>query len=303
LLNLNVKTMTSKWASLMIFASVAVHLSTANDVIAPSIEECIVDQASSSSSQCHVHLAQLRAAALHSNQQKQEGDEQRYLLRSGDSIYLRSPSHNNDYLECHGGGGEGWGVSTVAHPDQTHNGYSTAEWQIMSTSGGTGVLTSGDSVYLRNPSHENQYLECHDSAGEGYGVSTVPGPDGTFNGISTAQWTIELTSGSGDINFGASIFLRSPSHHNQFLEAHGAGGDGFGVSTTPKMDGIHQGFSTAQWNIEATPRLVPTSAPTPAPTPEPTPAPTPSPTPGNADAEIYGDPHSRGFNSSQLGAN
>merc|ERR1719378_1905544 len=99
--------MTGKLLNVFLVASLVAQPSIADDTMVHSSDDCSVDQASSS--QCHVHLAQLRAAALHSTGQRQGGEQQRYLLRSGDSIYLKSPSHNNDYLECHGSAGEGYG--------------------------------------------------------------------------------------------------------------------------------------------------------------------------------------------------
>jgi hypothetical protein len=115
------------------------------------------------------------------------------VISSGDEIYLRNPSHDNHYLEAHSYAGDGYGVSTRSTNTSLYNNHPVSKWTIYSWSGQSGAISSGDQVYLRNPSHDNQYLETHGgNAVDGYGVSTTAdrNQQPTGNGYASAQWTI-----------------------------------------------------------------------------------------------------------------
>merc|ERR1719277_1692518 len=167
-------------------------------------------------------------------------------IRNGDPVYLRSPSHDNDFVECDGSAGAGYGVSTRDNMDVMKNGYSTAEFTIYIQ---PKAVASGDTVYLRNPSHDSHFVECDGRAGAGYGVSTRDNKDEMKNGHSTAEFTIHKIQGEGAIANGDAVYLRNPSHDNDFVECDGRAGAGYGVSTRDNKDEMKNGHSTAEFTI------------------------------------------------------
>jgi len=177
-----------------------------------------------------------------------DGTSVKWSVNSGDAIYLQSPSHDDQYVECHGGAGEGYGVSTTPNKDGQWKGIPTTRFTIHKWTG-NGAIFDGDAVYLQSPSHDDQYVECHGGAGEGYGVSTTPNKEGQWKGIPTTQFTIHKWSGNGAIFDDDAVYLQSPSHDDQYVECHGGAGEGSDVSTTPNKDGQWKGIPTTQFTI------------------------------------------------------
>jgi len=155
-------------------------------------------------------------------------------FRNGYSIYLSNPSHGNQWLGCKGyrdsGTKDYYGVSTM--PERlAHTKWKIYKWHSQAT----GCIRSGDEISLRNPTHKNQYLHCYSYVAQGYGVSTWPTKK------SSTKFTIhKWNQATGCIRDTDEIYLRNPSHSNQYLTAYGHSHwysdynrDGYGISTWP----------------------------------------------------------------------
>jgi len=175
--------------------------------------------------------------------EKREADlfQQRKLggvvLQSGHAICLRNQAHGNHYVRCYQRAGRGFGVSTAGSADGDSAKFTIWKWS------GDGAIHSGDEVYLKNPAHGDEHVECFGKVAGGFGVSTNRSKE------NSAKFTIWKWSGDGRIQSGDDIYLRSPSHNNEYLRCFRHVGDGYGVSTTASRDGQNHDESPAKFSV------------------------------------------------------
>jgi len=167
-------------------------------------------------------------------------------LKSGDTIYLRNPSHGNQYVECRGGQEEGdIRISTTSNRYNRHNDIPTAQFTLKKQ-GGEGEIQDGDVIFLQNPSHNDLHVMVKGEAGHGHGIGGVWGPTESPDVFFTIhRWDMA----TGTIMSGDAIYLRIPSRANEYLECHGAGGNGYAISTNPNWNQFYHRVASSQFTI------------------------------------------------------
>jgi len=140
---------------------------------------------------------------------------------------MRNPSHGNQYVEACGHVCRGYGISTRSSRRAASE-FEIYHWRPTNASGN---IMSGDSVYFRNPSHGNQYVEACGHFCGGYGIATYSSrtPSALFK---IYHWTGKW----GAIMSGDSVYLRNPSHGNQYVGACGHACGGYGISAKSAWD-------------------------------------------------------------------
>ena len=133
----------------------------------------------------------------------------------------------------YGSGGGGHGISTRVSQ------AAAAEFSIHKWTG-TGVILSGDRIYLQAATHGNHYVEVSSHAGAGFGVST------RATKAAEAEFSIHKWVGTGIISSGDHIYLQAATHNNHYVEVYGSAGMGFGISTRVSKEPAAE-FTINRW--------------------------------------------------------
>jgi len=171
-------------------------------------------------------------------------------ISHGSMVHIRNQYGPRHYLDTCGhnscsGAGQ---FNVVASPSRTR-GAGTGTWEMIKTSG-SGAISHGDHVHIRNQAGTKNYLDACDHASCGGGYNVIAHLEVNRHNVETGTWEIVRETGEeGPLVHGDVVHLQNQYNDKTWLDAcgHASCGGGYEVSThAVRNRGNHR---TGSWEI------------------------------------------------------